>query len=207
MKVNRYELAGQKFGRLLAVEKEKGFWRCQCDCGKSIRVASYDLVSGRYKSCGCKHAEDTKAGMRYRHGMSHTKEHRAWAKIRERCHNPKDKNFNKYGAKGISVCQTWRESFEAFFEDMGPCPSPQHSIDRIENSGNYDLGNCRWATKKEQAINRYRTIWFEYQGTRLCQKDWARRFGVASDAITYWIKKGKSFDFIVEHFENRKQKD
>lgn len=87
------------------------------------------------------------------HGMTKTPEYRAWASMRQRCANPKSARYDNYGGRGISVCDRW-QSFEAFFADMGPRPTSEHSIDRIDNDGNYEPGNCHWATRSEQQQNK-----------------------------------------------------
>lgn len=196
-----FEISGQKFGRLTAINREKGKWNCLCDCGNTRAVPTFDLLHGRYTSCGCSHKERCASGFNKSHGLSHTKEFRAWFHAKERCFNPKDGAHLRYGARGITMCDRWKNSFENFYADMGPCPSSEHSIDRIENSGNYEPTNCRWATKQEQAINRGRTRWLTHEGVTLCKKDWARRFGVSHGAITYFEKKGWDFSQIAHHFQ------
>lgn len=106
------------------------------------------------------------------HGMSRTRTYSIWAGIIKRCTNHKSTDYAEYGGSGIQVCDRWRNSFEAFYEDMGPCPSTEHSIDRINNDGNYTTGNCRWATRKEQQLNKRNTIWVEAFGERKTLQEW-----------------------------------
>lgn len=149
------DLTGTRFGRLvvLGLSRRKPisnrirFWRCQCDCGKKT-VANYgNLTQGISKSCGC---------ARLKHGASFTVEYRTWHAIRQRCANPRTTDYQYYGWLGISVCDRWnfgedgKKGFVCFLEDMGPRPSSQHSIDRVDNDGDYEPRNCRWATPTEQ---------------------------------------------------------
>jgi hypothetical protein len=107
--------------------------------------------------------------------------------MKERCTNTAFKN---YGGRGISVCQRWADSFEVFISDMGPRPSPKHSIDRIDNDGNYEPGNCRWATNLEQARNRRTNRVITLDGESLCLVDWAKRTGVDHRTISERLRKG-----------------
>lgn len=103
-----------------------------------------------------------------------TKEYRAWKHIRERCHCKSNNTYGYYGGRGISVCRKWMDSYESFLADMGRAPTPRHTIDRINNNGNYTKGNCRWATVAEQAKNRRSTILIKINGKTMCLYDWCK---------------------------------
>lgn len=157
----RLDLAGQRFGRLVAIQRvgitARGMskWRCRCDCGTETVVQLGALRSGHTQSCGCLHAELFAARSRARatHGFRHTTEYKIWTGMKGRCFNPNDPAYDRYGGRGITMCAEWRDDFARFLGDMGRRPTGL-SIDRINNDGPYAPWNCRWATPLEQRHNR-----------------------------------------------------
>jgi hypothetical protein len=156
--MKKIELTGLRFGQLVVLReaapdaRREAKWFCACDCGETCVVLSGNLRKGNTRSCGCVRKEVT-AARSVKHGMSKTLMFFAWEQMKQRCYNPRNHKFKDYGARGITVCDQWRESFAAFLADMGERP-PGKSIDRRENDGNYEPGNCRWATRLEQAANK-----------------------------------------------------
>lgn len=134
----------------------KRFYECACECGRVQKVNSHSLTSGRSKACRscCK----VGSAARMTHGLRGTPEYNSWACMKQRCTNPSNHRFQAYGGRGIRICDRWLNSFEDFFVDMGPKPSPSHSIERLDNDGDYDPANCVWATKTAQARNRRRPL-------------------------------------------------
>jgi len=158
------DLTGQKYGRLTVISFDgiskngAARWLCKCKCNKLVSVAASNLRLSRTRSCGCLQRERTRAS-EYKHGHAATRkgvasiEYRAWLSMKGRCYNKKVLAYDRYGGRGISVCERWRNSFPNFLADMGPKPSPELSLDRIDNDGNYEPSNCRWATAKQQNNN------------------------------------------------------
>jgi hypothetical protein len=191
------DLMGQWFGhyRVLNREPSKGgsaMWRCRCDCGEERIVRGDSLRCGKSRSCGC---------MQLKHGhRSHGKmsrEYRAWHDAKERCYCPRAGGFRNYGSRGISMCPAWRDSFVTFYRDMGPCPDGR-SLDRIDVDGNYEPGNCRWATRVEQARNRRSNRYLECGGIRQTLTEWAAELGMAPYALKYRVDRGITLASLIE---------
>lgn len=193
-----YKLAGERFGKLVAVEETgkkngKSVWLCNCDCGAQTEVLRNNLVSGITKSCGCLRKEaSTERATKHGH-TTHTdrsSEYESWQGMKNRCKNPSHMSWPRYGGRGIKVCPQWVDSFETFLKDMGPKPTEEHSIDRIDNDGNYEPGNCRWATSEEQHFNRADTVLVTARGKTMNVREWAEETGLNERTIRTRIRKG-----------------
>lgn len=188
------DLTGQRFGRLVVVDRAQNHlgrvaWNCRCDCGSSASPIGKTLVNGNTRSCGCLQ-RDVMAAIQTKHGRYGTPENKAWAGMLKRCRNKKAIDYANYGGRGISVCERWSESFENFYLDVGPKPSPTHSIDRINVNGNYEPGNVRWATPQEQQRNTRRSRVVMFRGESMCLADWGDRVGIPGHAISLRIREG-----------------
>jgi len=140
------------------------------------------------------------------HGKTESPEYRVWGSMIKRCCNPKANRYDRYGGRGISVCERW-QSFEAFFEDMGPRPSPKHSIERRNNDGNYEKANCYWATWKEQARNKRTSRMLEFNGKTMCLAAWAEETGIASKVLCLRLRIGWSIERALTTPVQKTRKD
>ena len=198
---------GQVFGRLTIVgasffasltpnTKRHSRVVARCECGNSIIVRIASLKSGTTASCGCLHGE-LLSQRQLKHGFtirSNRKppEYGVWASLIQRCTNRKCSNFSDYGGRGIGVCDRWKESFEAFYSDMGPRPSAKHSIDRINNDGNYEPGNCQWAMKIQQNRNSRHNRMITIDGHSRCVTEWSEILGISSQLVYDRLHRGWS---------------
>lgn len=185
------DLTGQRFGRLTVERRDgsqggKTVWLAKCDCGGAARVTASNLRRGNTQSCGCLHVARA-AGLNRRHGASSgrtaTPTYRSWKNMKMRCLSPACPAFPRYGGRGIKVCERWL-LFENFLADMGERPSLDHSIDRVDNDGNYEPGNCRWATRVEQSTNRSGRRLLTHAGITKTQAEWERAQGLRRGTIS-----------------------
>lgn len=195
------------YGRLTVVREverlnpRKRQFLCLCECGNEVSLNLNKLRSGHTRSCGCLHIETLRAnrhiGGTPRHGLNKTPEHRAWVHMRQRCNNPKKKDYPHYGGRGITVCEAWQSSFEAFLAHVGKKPSPKHSLDRIDVNGNYEPGNVRWATQQQQVENTRVVKMITIDGKTQSQAAWAREKGLSVGQISARIRSGWSQDEAI----------
>lgn len=187
------DLRDQKFGRLTVIgkgepRKGRSTWLCACECGTHVVIEHTNLNRTHTKSCGC-----WKREQQTRHGMHDSPEYHTWESMWYRCTNPNAKFWHIYGGKGVRVCDRWRD-FPSFYDDMGPRPTLQHSIERVRSSGNYEPGNCKWATPTEQSNNTSRNIYIEHQGETLTTAQWARKLNLNVNTLRNRIKRGWTLD-------------
>jgi hypothetical protein len=183
-------LIGRKFGRLTVIglsEKKSGrksYWVCECDCGNKKLVRSDSLKSGQVQSCGCLKAEQNKINLcRTTHGDTPTGAHKRlwqiWQGMKQRTSNPNKKSYDRYGGRGVTVCKEWSESYVAFRDwALASGYADNLSIDRIDNNGNYEPSNCRWATFREQCNNRRSNVLIEWDGRTQNIQEWADETGL-----------------------------
>lgn len=170
------DLTGRVFGGLIVLKitpiKKWGLhWKCLCSCGVIKIINGHNLKRGNTKSCGCNGKYQT-------HGKTGTKEYNIWKAMKQRCYNKKNRAYQNYGGRGITMSPRWVNSFTDFLIDMGYCPPDKHSIDRIDNDGNYELSNCRWATMAEQGVNRRSTRVILYCGVKKPLSIWCRELNL-----------------------------
>ena len=212
-------MIGVKYGRLTVLGETphrstdgRVMWRLLCDCGKEIERVAKSVKSGNTKSCGCAKMDLLIARNKSsaQHGMTGSPTFTVWANMKERCLNPNHNSYHRYGGRGIQICDRWLESFKNFYDDMGPMPSGM-SLDRIDVDGNYEPGNCRWATSEEQANNRANNRVLEFDGRRQTVAQWAREIGVSKQALRYRILAGWSVEdaltTTIDHANNNHWKE
>ena len=182
------DLTGQRYGRVVVVSLipeisgEKKKWLCHCDCGNDKSILALHLRSGHTQSCGC---------IGTKHGERKNPAYWSYVSMLKRCYNTKHNAYKNYGGRGIAVCKRWRNSISAFISDMGPRPSPKHTIDRINNAKGYSPSNCRWATMKQQQRNRRNNRMLTYKGKTRCLSEWAELYGLSRHTLAGRINRYK----------------
>lgn len=203
--MQKADFTGQVFGELEVVEcvgsgcdKKTRFWRCKCSCGNEVVVAQTNLVSADVRSCGCLRIKANKERIKasYKH-YTKMPEYAIWCGMKERCGNSGHKSFSRYGGRGIQVCRRWSEGedgktgFECFIADIGRRPTDgKYLIERKDNDGNYEPGNCIWAKREAQVRNRRSNHWVTYQGERMTMTDAAKKAGLRKALVHDRLNRG-----------------
>lgn len=197
------DVTGKKFSKLTAIriigkKRKANLWLCSCECGNETTAIVSQLSRGDKTSCGCKKKElrQPRPDMVQRnkdraiHSMSGGYTYSSWKAMKSRCYDLKDKDYPRWGGRGITVCNAWKTSFVEFFKDMGERPKG-HTIDRIDNNGNYEPGNCRWAVQKTQSNNTRKNYYVEYQGRTQTAKQWAEELKLVEyKTLLYRLRTG-----------------
>lgn len=179
---NQIDLTGQKFGYLTAIRRDgrsgrNAAWRCECACGAIVTAASDRLREGKRKSCAL-NGHFWRPTYPESLAAKYKSEHVSWRSMRERCFNEKHQKYPTYGGRGITMCARW-VSFETFVRDMGAKPAPSYTIERLDVNGNYEPGNCKWATRAEQSRNQRRSVYVDYEGVPMLLIDVVAKLVVA----------------------------
>lgn len=195
------DLTGGRFGYLVVESRDltRGCkplrWLCKCDCGNTSVVHGSSLRTGNTRSCGCLYRRAI--GDRARtHGLSQSSFYSVWNGMMARCYNPQSPNYSYYGGRGISVCEMWRKSILNFIEDMGPRPEGT-TLDRIDNNGNYGPGNCRWATRGEQSVNKRTSRVITAFGKTQCLREWAEEKGIHKGTLQARLRRGMPIEIAL----------
>jgi len=196
------DMFGKKYGRLTVIEiygaDEKGrkILSCVCDCGNLVKVMAYSIISENTKSCGCFSIECIITGNNYKHGMCQTPEYKTWCGIIKRVENINSGDYKDYGGRGIKISKIWRKDFRNFLNDMGKRPSPRHSIERINNNGNYCKSNCKWADDNEQSRNKRNNILIMRGNRVMIFQDWVNKLGITKSAFRSILKHDTKYKLI-----------
>lgn len=199
-------LLGKTFGRLTVIcrakndKRGKARWLCKCECGNRVAILADSLLSGKTKSCGCYRKEVAPLNNKPKHGMTGTRLWVIWSGMKSRCYYPHNVAYKSYGGRGIKVCSEWLHNFLAFHNwAVNNGYSDNLTIDRIDNNGNYEPSNCRWATYEEQECNRSDTVYLTVEGQTLSISEWSRRTGISGATLRWRIENGWSEkDMLIE---------
>lgn len=203
---NRTPMEGKTFGRLKVLsydhtEGKSAFYRCRCECGREIIASGLCLRRGDTRSCGCLRREVTaqKNTDNQTHGMYNSKIYKTWVGIKTRCYNSNDPGYKDYGERGITMYPAWINDFQAFYDYVSKLEhfgEEGMTLDRIDNDGNYEPGNLRWATKSEQARNRRSNVIVEYNGEKMCLAEASEKSKVPVDTLRDRLKRGETGEYL-----------
>jgi len=208
MPTKRKDLTGMTFGNLTVIEyaysKKYAYWKCRCKCGEETFVRSSHLIAGAVKSCGCVNSEIGKRTVKSaqnanrKHDESKSRLHVIWTNMKQRCGNSKNAGYKDYGGRGIKICHEWENCYIAF-RDWALTNGYREdlTIDRIDNNGNYEPSNCRWANKEIQSNNQRRNINITYKNEIKTASEWAKELGISRTTFYRWLNQGKTIDEIA----------
>lgn len=196
---HRIDLTGMRFGMLVAVSplsvwngrpgsKRVVFWKCDCDCGRKVKVRSGNLRAGKARSCGCSTTRFASDSIK-KHGKYLSSEYKSWCSMKQRCHNPNNPKYHRYGGRGITVCEGWLNDFSQFLSDMGPRPKGT-TLERVDNSGGYHPSNCVWADRLTQQNNISTNKIVTAFGESDTLSNWSRRIGIPKDCLRTRLRRG-----------------
>ena len=190
--MKKLDLTNQKFNKLTVIARSenkwnKVLWKCQCDCGNIVYATTNSLKSGNTKSCGCLRSQNFKAIVT-KHHLSQTRIYRIWKEMKKRCYNPKTRNSKYYYARGIKVCEEWKNNFQAFYDwSMQNGYNDKLTIDRIDVNGDYKPSNCRWVDTYTQNNNSRNCHYITYNGETKTLTQWAKTYNINQRTLTYRI--------------------
>lgn len=192
-------IIGNKYGKLTPLEivgTKNGclLYHCECDCGNTIDVVSRRLTEGKTRSCGCLRSKSK--------NMHNSATYKSWISAKQRCYNPNNHNYPKYGGRGIKMCDRWKGSFVLFLEDMGERTSKEYTLDRIDVNGDYEPSNCRWATHRTQGNNRRDNVFLDVNGERLTVSEFSVKYNINRSNVDYELRNGLSVNEIIEKYSN-----
>ncbi len=218
------DITGSRFGKLsvLRIADKKGGeyrWLCACDCGKTTVSFGSSLRGGQSKSCGCVAANKAKERWRNptpdmirafseantKHGMSRHPAFQAWCDMRQRCNRPQHKWYPSYGGRGITICDSWQNSFEAFWSDMGSTWAKGRQLGRIDNDGPYSPDNCRWETPMQQQSNKSNNRFIDTPGGRMTISQAARAFGLSFGLLSHRLNQGYPMERMFQPSQRSKK--
>lgn len=205
-----YSIIGKRYGRLVVLsldhktKRGNTYWLCQCDCGNKVVVYRGGLTSGDTTSCGCYHKEHANE-YGYKHGLSCIPLYTTWAGMKARCKNKNAHNYERYGMRGIQVCEEWDNDFASFYNwAINNGYSSELTLDRIDNNENYAPENCRWVDRVTQQNNTRRNHKITYNGITHTLAEWSRILNVNSETLRGHVNKGNMNDFNNLNVEERR---